>query len=82
MDCLRSHERSPVTVAGRSKAWTVFAHPNARRSQWLLRGLKHGLSSLTLTLGSWVRIPLKAWMSVRLFGVYVFLCLGGGLATG
>jgi hypothetical protein len=34
-----------------------------RRLQWP-RGLWHELSSLPRTLGSWVRIPLKAWMSV------------------
>jgi hypothetical protein len=39
---------------------------NERRSQWQ-RGLRHELSSLARTLGSWVRIPLKAWMSVCAF---------------
>jgi hypothetical protein len=34
------------------------------------------------TLGSWARIPLEAWMSVRLFRICVVLCLGSGLATG
>jgi hypothetical protein len=33
------------------------------RSQWP-RGLKHELYSLVRKLGSWVRIPLKAWISV------------------
>jgi hypothetical protein len=39
----------------------------------------------TLPLGSWVRIPLKAWMfgmCMGLFCVCVVLCLGSGLATG
>jgi hypothetical protein len=43
------------------------------RSQWP-RGLKHELSSPARTLGSWVQIPLEAWMSlccVVLFCVYV-----------
>jgi hypothetical protein len=43
------------------------------------RGLRHELSSLARTLGSWVRIPLKAWMfgvCMRLFCVCVALCLG------
>jgi hypothetical protein len=31
-------------------------------SQWPC-GLKHELSSLARTLGSWVRIPLEVWMS-------------------
>jgi hypothetical protein len=35
------------------------------------RGLRHDLSSLTRTLESCVRIPLKAWMSVCAF----VLCL-------
>jgi hypothetical protein len=44
----------------------------------------HELSSLARTLGSWVQIPLRAWMfGVRmcLFCVCVVLCLGRGLAT-
>jgi hypothetical protein len=46
-----------------------------RRSQWP-RGLRHELSSLGRTLGSWVRIPLKA-------GMFAFiLCVGSGLASG
>jgi hypothetical protein len=40
------------------------------RSQWS-RGLRRELISLALTLGSWFRIPLKAWMSVSAF----ILCL-------
>jgi hypothetical protein len=40
------------------------------RSQWP-RGLRHEPSSLAQTLGSWVRIPLKARMSVCAF----ILCL-------
>jgi hypothetical protein len=42
-----------------------------RRSQWP-RGLGHESSSLARTLGSWVRIPLKAWMSVC--GFILYLC--------
>jgi hypothetical protein len=51
------------------------------RSQWL-RGLRHELSSLARTLGSWVRIPLKAWLSVCVYSVCVVLRVGSGLATG
>jgi hypothetical protein len=47
------------------------------RSQWQC-GLRHELSSLARMLGSWVRIPLDAWMSVCVF----ILCVGSGLATG
>jgi hypothetical protein len=35
------------------------------RWQWS-RGLRHELSSLARTLGSWILIPLKAWMSCEL----------------
>jgi hypothetical protein len=51
------------------------------RSQWS-RGLKHELSSLAGTLGSWVRIPLKAWISVCVYSVFVLSCIGSGLARG
>jgi hypothetical protein len=49
--------------------------------QWP-RCLRHELSSLARTLGSGLRIPLKAWMSVLvcLFCVCVVLCVGNGLA--
>jgi hypothetical protein len=46
-----------------------------RRSQWP-RGLRHGPSSPARTLGSWVLIPLKAWISVCVHSVFV---LGSGL---
>jgi hypothetical protein len=39
-------------------------------------------SSLARTLESWVRIPLKTWMSACLYSVCVVLCVGSGLATG
>jgi hypothetical protein len=72
----------PITVAARSKAWTVFARSDANRSQWP-RGLRHELPSSARTLGSWVPIPLKAWMSVCVYSVFVwFFCVGSGLTTG
>jgi hypothetical protein len=43
------------------------------------RGLRHELSSLARSLGSWVRIPLEAGMSVCIYSVFV---LGSGLANG
>jgi hypothetical protein len=43
------------------------------------RGLRHEMSSPAQTLGSWVRIPLETWMSVRLF--CVDSCLATGLIT-
>jgi hypothetical protein len=54
------------------------------RSQWP-RCLRHELSSLAWAPWSWVRIQLKAWMSVLcvcFFCVYVVLCVGRGLVTG
>jgi hypothetical protein len=45
-------------------------------SQWP-RGLRHEPSSLGRTLGSWVRISLKARMSVSFI-----LCAGSGLVMG
>jgi hypothetical protein len=46
------------------------------------RGIRHELSSLARTLGSRVRIPLKALMSVCVYSVCVVLCAGSGLAKG
>jgi hypothetical protein len=33
------------------------------------------MSSLARTLGSWVRIPLKAWMSVSVYSVFLLSCV-------
>jgi hypothetical protein len=38
------------------------------------RGLRHELPSLTRTLGSWVRIPLEAWMSVLCAFILCLCC--------
>jgi hypothetical protein len=46
------------------------------------RAFRHEPSSSARTLGSWVQIPLQAWMSVRAYSVCVVLCVGGGLDTG
>jgi hypothetical protein len=43
-------------------------HVSPRRSQWRRR-LRHEPSSPAQTLGSWVRIPLEAWMSVSVYSV-------------
>jgi hypothetical protein len=51
------------------------------RSQWPC-GLRHDVSLPAQTLGSWVRIQLKAWMSVRVYYVFVVLCVGRDLSTG
>jgi hypothetical protein len=46
------------------------------------RCLRHELSSPAQTLGSWVRIPLEASMSVCIYSVCAVLCADSGLATG
>jgi hypothetical protein len=45
-----------------------------RQSEWP-RGLRHELSPPAQTLGSWVRIPLKAWIFVCVYSVFVLSCL-------
>jgi hypothetical protein len=55
-----------------------FTDPGTSRSQWP-RNLRHELSSSARTLGTWVRIPLKAWMSGCVYSVFV---LGSGLSRG
>jgi hypothetical protein len=40
-----------------------------------LRGLSHEVSSPAQTLGSWVRIPIKPWMSVCVYSVFVLFCV-------
>jgi hypothetical protein len=51
------------------------------RSQWP-RGLRHEPVSPARTLGSWVRIPLEAWMSVCVYSMFVLSCVGSDFATG
>jgi hypothetical protein len=46
------------------------------------RGLRHEPFWTARTVGTWIRIPLEAWMSVCVYSVYVVLCVGSGLATG
>jgi hypothetical protein len=38
------------------------------------RAVSYELSSLPSSLGSLVRIPLKAWMSVCVYSMFVLLC--------
>jgi hypothetical protein len=54
---------------------------NICRSQWP-RGLRHEMPFPAQTLGSWVRIPLEAWIFVCFYSVCVVLCVGIGLAKG
>jgi hypothetical protein len=58
---------------------TVYSE--LRRSQWP-GGLQYEPSSPARTLGLWVRIPLKAWMSVYVYYVSVLFFVGSCLATG
>jgi hypothetical protein len=44
--------------------------------------LKHDISSLAQALGSWVRIPLEAWMSLRVSSMIVLSWVGCGLSVG
>jgi hypothetical protein len=44
------------------------------RSHWP-RDLRHELFSLPRMLGSWVRIPFKAWISVCVHSVFVLPCV-------
>jgi hypothetical protein len=37
--------------------------------------LRHEQFSLARTLGSWVRIPFKAWISVCIYSVFVLTCM-------
>jgi hypothetical protein len=71
-------DHSPPTIAEVSKTWV---YTSTRRSQWP-RGLRREPSSPARTLGSWVWIPLKAWMSVYVYSVSVLFCVSSGLATG
>jgi hypothetical protein len=48
------------------------------RSQWS-RGLRHEMSSPAWTLGSWVRIPLEAWMFVCVYSVFLLSCVVAAL---
>jgi hypothetical protein len=38
------------------------------------------MSSLAQTMGSWVQIPLEAWMSVCVYSLFVLSRVGSGLA--
>jgi hypothetical protein len=55
--------------------------PKISQSQCPL-GLRYEPSSPAQTLGSWVRIPLEAWMSLCVCSVFMLFCIGNGLATG
>jgi hypothetical protein len=52
----------------------ISKYSHSRRSQWP-SGLRHAPSLPAWTLGSSVRIPLEAWMSVCVYSVFVFFCV-------
>jgi hypothetical protein len=70
-----------VRMSREFRLCSVFIIFTTSRPQWP-SDLRHELSSLARTLGSWVPIPLKAWMSVCVYSVCVVLCVSSGLATG
>jgi hypothetical protein len=60
----------------RQKEWDGY---NLYQSQWPLH-LRYEMFSPARKLGSWVRIPLEAWMSVRVSAVFMLSDVGSGLA--
>jgi hypothetical protein len=52
----------PEHLFGAIRTWSKFQWPH---------GLRHELSLPAQNVGSWVRIPLKAWMSVCVHHVFV-----------
>jgi hypothetical protein len=83
MSWMNANNEPPFCLKGHSlnlysrRSFSIYIAICMCRSQGPC-GLRHELSSLARTLGSWVRIPLKAWM--RLFYVCVVICVGRGLA--
>jgi hypothetical protein len=52
-----------------------YSYPSlSSRSQWP-SCLKHEPSSPAWKLAPWVRIPLEAWMSMRVYSVFVLFCV-------
>jgi hypothetical protein len=68
----------PVVRAGRKRLWQTV--PAISRSQWP-RGLRHR-SAAAWFLGSWIRIPLVAWMFFSRVLIVMLSCVGTGLCVG
>jgi hypothetical protein len=68
-----------LMVAGRGEYLDLSEREG--RSQWK-RGMTHEPSSPAQALGAWVRISLKAWMSVCAYSLCVVLCVDSGFVTG
>jgi hypothetical protein len=68
--------QTPHAARTRTRAAAVGSQRlTAELRHGLPRGLRHELSSPAQTLGSWVRIPLKAWMSVCVYSVFMLSCV-------
>jgi hypothetical protein len=52
----------------------IHGEVELRRSQWS-SGLRHEPFSLARTLGSWIQIPHRGWMSVCVYAVFVLFCV-------
>jgi hypothetical protein len=59
-----------LNSCGRKDTKITYRTVRISPPQWP-RGLRHEPSSPGRTLGSWVRIPLEAWMSVCVYSVFV-----------
>jgi hypothetical protein len=59
----------------------IILDPTGTQAHHWPRGVRHELSSVARTLGSWVLIPLKVWISACDYSLFVLSCVGSGLAT-
>jgi hypothetical protein len=71
---LRSAEEGLMSQFRKEEGVSLFSGVmlKQRRSQWR-GGLRHELSSFSHTLGTWVRIPLKTWILVCVYSVFVLV---------
>jgi hypothetical protein len=77
----RTMTTSPTNISAlRPEILLNYPHGNHSRPTTVTARSK-ARNVFARTLWSWVRIPLKAWMCVRLLCVCVVLCVGSGLAT-
>jgi hypothetical protein len=73
LKCYKHFSSFPFMLHVSATPCFLCSNDSSSRSQWT-RGLRHKLSSLTLTLKSWVRIPLKAWISVLCAFILCLCC--------
>jgi hypothetical protein len=81
LTCILAFPYSIIRVSSYLGPLFIYRLQRYSRSQWP-RSLRHEMSSPTRTLGSWVRNPLKAWMSVCVCSPFVLSCVGTGLPSG